>query len=154
MEIREIAKPQGVSCPHLKPGVGCATYATRPGECTRFYCGYLTIRNLGEAWKPDRSRIVLAIEEDGKRLSAHVDLTRPDAWRREPYHSQLRQWAAAAVPAGRLVVVRVGQRMFVILPDREVDLGEMSESDRIVTRRRDTPAGPRWDAANAPPPEL
>ncbi len=82
-------------------------------------------------------------------MAAHVDLTRPDAWRREPYYSKLKQWAATALPKDRLVVVRLGARMFVILPDRDVDLGILTEDDRILTRRLETPRGPRWEAFKA-----
>jgi len=150
MEIREIAKPQGALCPNCNAGVGCRIYQERPKECASFHCGYLSIGALGEEWKPDRSRIVLAIEEGGKRLAAHVDLSRPDAWRREPYYSQLHRWSASAMPAGRIVIVRLGLRMWVILPDRDIELGMMSEEDRIVTTVEKTPVGPRWTAKRLP----
>jgi hypothetical protein len=149
MEIREIAKPQGVWCPNCKPGVGCKIYHGRPTECGNFYCGYLTMPKLGDEWKPERSRIVITLEQGGRRLAAHVDLTRPDAWRSEPYYSRLKQWAIAGLQKDRLVVVRLGERMFVILPDRDVDLGIMTEEDRILTRRLETPKGPRWEAFKA-----
>jgi len=148
MEITEIAKPQGVWCPNCKPGVGCKIYHERPGECRSFYCGYLTMRGVGEEWKPERSRIVITLDQQG-RLTAHVDLTRPNAWKQQPYYGKLKEWAIAALPKNKLVIVRLGTRMYVILPDRDVDLGLMTPEDRILTRRTETPMGPRWEVFKA-----
>ena len=52
--------------PELRSRRALPYYQDRPSECANFYCGYLTIGNVGEEWKPERSRIVLAIEEDGQ----------------------------------------------------------------------------------------
>ena len=39
----------------------------------------------------DRSKIILVAEPGANRITARVDPQRPDAWTREPFHTQLRQ---------------------------------------------------------------
>jgi hypothetical protein len=101
---------------------------------------------LGDEWKPSHCKIVLVAELDGNRIAAHVDPQRPDAWRREPYYSQLKQWAEMAAPHRGQVVACIGRRMYMILPDREVDLGIVGEDELIITGERTTPFGVRLEA--------
>jgi len=149
MEVTDLAKPRGVWCENCKPGVGCNIYAQRPRECATFLCGYLTNADLGEEWKPDKCRIILSRDMEGKRLVANVDPQRPDAWRKEPYYSKLKQWARTAARNRNLVVVTIGWRMIVVFPDRDVDLGMMSEDEHVITRQQATPNGVRWEAFKA-----
>jgi hypothetical protein len=146
MKISEIEKPQGVWCGHCKPRSGCGIYAERPQECRTFYCGYLTNPDFGEEWKPNQSKIVVTPELEGNRIVAHVDPQRPDAWRQEPYYSELKSWAARAVPYRGQVVACVGRRMYMIFPDRDVDLGIVGDDDRIITGERTTSHGVQLEA--------
>jgi hypothetical protein len=141
LKILELNKPQGAWCQHCKPGAGCKIYTERPLECRTFHCGYQTQAELGEEWKPDRSKIVLVVEPEANRITAHVDPQRPDAWTREPFHTQLRQWAAAAAPHRGQVIATVGRRAFMIFPDRDTDLGLVDDDELIVTTERKTPFG-------------
>jgi hypothetical protein len=141
LKILELNKPQGAWCQHCKPGAGCKIYTERPLECRTFECGYQTQAELGEEWKPDRSKIVLVVEPEANRITAHVDPQRPDAWMREPFHTQLRQWAAAATPHRGQVIATVGRRAFMIFPDRDTDLGLVDDDELIVTTERKTPFG-------------
>ena len=43
------------------------------------------------------------------------------------------------------MIVFLNKSATVILPDRDVPLGIMAPGDRIVTRERQTPAGPAFD---------
>jgi hypothetical protein len=79
------------------------------------------------------SKIVLAVTTNGLRLAAHVDPQRPDAWRKEPYYSQLKRWAEKALPHRGQVVIRIARRAIVLFPDKEVDLGIVGEEEHIVT---------------------
>ena len=47
---------------------------------------------------------------------------------------------------GAKVIVAIGNRAIVILPDRDVDLGPMEDGDRIVTLPEETPFGYRYQA--------
>lgn len=146
LEITSLDKPGGTWCPHCPSKKRCAIHGDHPQECRDFHCGYLTVGSLDESWKPSRSKIILAAEMDGQRMTAIVDPARPDAWRKAPFYPQLKAWAEAAVAHNGQVVVRVGQRFTVILPDRDVDLGEVGPDEVIVTEIRQTPTGKELNA--------
>jgi hypothetical protein len=146
MKIVELDKPHNVWCTHCKQGSGCTIYVTRPNECRSFMCGYLQIPDLDEAWKPSHSKIILVSELDGKRVAAYVDPQRPDAWRKEPYYSQLKRWAIAKLADGGQVAVCIGRRIIMVFPDRDVDLGVAQDDEILVTSERMTPEGVRMEA--------
>ncbi len=150
MEITALNKPRGVWCYNCNPRIGCTVYADKPNECSKFYCGYLTNPDLGEEWKPDHSRIVISSDLDGRRLWVNVDPQRPDAWKKEPYYSKIKQWSKLAAKIHKVnrnvVVVSVGWRMYVIFPDRDVDLGVTNKDEYIITNERMTPRGVQWGA--------
>ncbi|WP_374544709.1 hypothetical protein [Rhodoblastus sp.] len=150
MKIAEIDKPPGLWCAQCRPGAGCAIYPDRPGECRAFTCGYLTNPDLGEDWRPDRARLIVSLEGEGRMVAIHVDATKPDAWRRPPFRDKIASWARLAEKGDRLVLVRIGRRVVVVFPDGESDLGLMEEGDRIGARRRATPGGPRREAFRIP----
>jgi hypothetical protein len=133
--IDEIAKPQGEWCPHCDVGKACRIYETRPQECRDFYCGYQLLPFVDGKWFPARSKMVVYPAPDGRSLAIHVDPRRPDAWRGEPYHSELRAWARQVMERDFQVVVFVGKRAIAILHDRDVDLGVLGDDERIVYRR-------------------
>ncbi|HLY57275.1 MAG TPA: hypothetical protein VKS60_17050 [Stellaceae bacterium] len=146
LPVPELDKPQGVWCSNCKPGGGCLIHPIRPQVCRGFFCGYLTVDNLGEEWKPERCRFVIMGELDGSRIGIHVDPDRPDAWRREPFYSRFKEWAARAVPIRGQVVVWVQRRITVIFPDRDVDLGILGEDEHVVTTQLPTAHGVILDA--------
>jgi hypothetical protein len=84
---------------------------------------------------------VVAAEGDGKRLAAYVDPARPDAWKAEPYYGQLKEWARLAARKRRQVVVCIGLKTIVILPDEDVDLGVIGDDELIVTGEKNTSTG-------------
>ena len=146
LAIDEINKPKGEHCPNCDLGTGCRIYQKRPQECHDFYCGFLTQETLAEYWYPAISRIVVTFNSSWNRLSAYVDPDWSDAWRGEPYYSDLKQWAASLQPTRGQVVVKIGDRAIVILPDQDVDLGIMADDDLIVTVEVETPSGLKLNA--------
>jgi len=146
LSIRELDKPQGVWCEHCNIGVGCRIYDDRPRECSSFYCGFLTLGTLSEEWRPSKSKIVLVDELEGKRMAVCVDPGQPDAWKAEPYYSQLKEWAVQAVPDMNQVVVYIGHRAIVILPNEDVDLGVVGDDELIVTGYTHAPDGLKFRA--------
>ncbi len=143
LEIAALGKPVGVWRRHCAPGAGCKIHAAKPGECDAFACEYLVNPQFGEERKPERSYIVLSRVAGVDRLSVNVDPQRPDARRREPFYSSLERWAAATRCG--LVMVSIARRMFVVLPDRDVDLGVVDPNDRIFVKEVQTLAGPRLE---------
>jgi hypothetical protein len=121
--IQEIDKPKNTWCGHCVSRKSCGIYESRPTECRTFYCGYLTVADLGEEWKPSRSKIVMVADRKGTGVTAHVDPQRPDAWKKEPFYSRLKLWSRAASRRGGEVLVCVGPRTYRILPDRDIDAG-------------------------------
>lgn len=131
--VPELAKPAGRWCAHVRQGAGCTIYADRPMTCCEFYCQWRYSDDLGPEWKPEISRFVLSIYPGTDSLAVAVDPGSPSAWRSETYLPSLRRWADAALSEGNQVLVFVGARAIAVLPDREVDLGEIRPGDSIVT---------------------
>ena len=151
--IEALAKAPGEWCAHCLPGKGCAIYDRRPQECHDFSCAWLETRELGEEWRPARSRIVLYQTDGGARLIAHVDPGSPNAWRQRPYYQALKLWARQRMPRNQQVVVRIENRIIAILPDRDVDLGQLAPGDLVFIGRVSTPRGAEYVARKVPPRE-
>jgi hypothetical protein len=89
---------------------------------------------LGRSGKPDVAKFAIFVRNGGTRITAHVDRGFPGAWKRAPYYHTLKSWAvkgAAQRPKLHLIDVMVGERVTVILPDRDVDIGIVGENDTI-----------------------
>ena len=130
MAIEELAKPVSIWCRHCKPGKGCLIYAHRPTECQTFSCLWLVNDRLDQHWKPSKSKFVLTTSDDG--IEIRCDPGFPDAWRKEPFRSEIREWAVSGETHDVTVVVIVGQKMILVTPNREFDLGVVGSDERIV----------------------
>ena len=130
MAVEELAKPVSSWCPHCKPGRGCLIYADRPAECRAFSCLWLVNERLDARWKPSRSKLVLTTSEDG--IEIRCDPGFPDAWRKEPFRSEIQQWAISGETHDVTVVVITGAKVILVTPDREFDLGVVQPDERIV----------------------
>jgi hypothetical protein len=130
MAIKVLAKPASSWCPHCKPGHGCLIYANRPAECQAFSCLWLVDDQLDRHWKPSKSKLVLTTSEDG--IEIRCDPGFPDAWRKEPFRSEIRQWAVSGETLDMTVVVISGEKLILDTPDREFDLGVVGPDERIV----------------------
>jgi hypothetical protein len=130
--IGALAKPAGAWCAHCKVGHGCTIYETRPEECRTFFCMWLADRRLGDEWKPDISKMVVTTADDGGTVEIRCDPGFPQAWRREPYRSQISQWAEAARGYDGMVIVCVGKRVTLVAVEGEFPLGIIEPEDRIA----------------------
>jgi hypothetical protein len=138
-----IDKPLNQWCAHCSPWKGCGIHKTRPQICRSFHCVWLMDGSLTEEWRPERSRMVLWLDLEGRRFNVNVDEDYPYVWREEPYYAYLKNTAAYSLPRGGQVVVYVGRNVFVILPDRHVELGKMDANEYIFLES--SPAGV-WNA--------
>ncbi len=145
LSISELAKPQQSWCPSCTVGVGCRIYADRPGDCADFHCGWLVREEVGDAWRPSECGMVLNFEALANRVIVHVDQRRPEAWRQEPYFSQIKRWAVEAAQNRGQVIVWEGLELVAILPDREKRLGRIGDDQLIITSERRTPEGVERD---------
>lgn len=132
LSIKDLEKPQGQWCSHCNIGKGCKIYDLRPEECKTFYCGYLSWVMVNEWWFPAKCKMVIVSELDGNRIAVHVDPARPNAWKEEPYYSEIKEWACRVAGELKQVVVCIRNRAIVILPDEDVDLGPIGDDERIV----------------------
>jgi hypothetical protein len=125
LPIRELEKPENQWCVHCRPGHGCSIYAERPASCRGFACQRLINDTLGDEWFPTRAKMFVHYNSDPLGtigLYVIVDPSRPDAWRREPYYSQLKRWALNNLRARKMrVYVNVGRQTFLVLPGAAVD---------------------------------
>ena len=139
-DIRELDKPQFEWCKHCEIGQGCKIYNTRPQECRDFICSFLVDSSLGEEWFPSKSKIVVT-NDTGALIGVHVDPDRPEAWRREPYYSQIMSWAARAAAGEGQVVVWEGRNAVALLPGGEKNLGPVPAGHHIVFQMAEGPDG-------------
>jgi hypothetical protein len=147
IRVDAFEKPPGVWCAHCTPGRGgCKIYSERPTECIDFYCAWMVSPGLDERWRPNRCKIVLRVESDGKLIAAHVDPNDPGAWRREPYFQTLKQFAVKGADINQRVVVYIKDRVIVVLPNKEVDVGTMHPGDHLIVREIFGPSGRDWIA--------
>jgi hypothetical protein len=143
--IKEFEKPAGVWCKHAVAGKGCGIYESRPGSCQAFYCLWMQDASFGPEWKPEKSKFVTYIQQNGLNIQVAVDPSFPNAWMKEPYYARIKQWAREGAEQGRFVFVRIGPRMIAVLPDRDLDIGRVDPDDHIVVARRPGPAGVTYE---------
>jgi hypothetical protein len=146
-KIAALDKPTGKWCMHCKIGSGCAIYADRPDICREYRCLYLMDSNLPEYWYPLRCHMVLQSGSGPDVMIVLVDPDRPDAWRREPYNETIRGYAKALCPRGGKVLVKIGPRIHVVLPDEIVDMGICAEDDAFTVDVSYASGAPRWTTA-------
>lgn len=120
--IPALDKPQGKWCIHARPGSGCTNYPNRPSDCSEFYCSWRVDAALGPEWKPDRAKFYVAVRASGN-VTILVDPAAPAAWRDECYYPKIKIAAARLRQRGADLVVFVGHRAIVVLPEKDVDVG-------------------------------
>jgi hypothetical protein len=128
----------GQWCQHCVKGSGCGIYESRPNECRTFNCQWLINANFSDDWQPIHSKIVIChvTEGDTSKLVFHVETGSPLSWRKEPYYSQLKKLARNGLEHNGIVLINIGKRVFVILPNEDVDLGICDVDERISIERR------------------
>jgi hypothetical protein len=139
LRVDELQKPMGQWYAHFKAGVGCSIHGSHPQSCRHFQCLWILSPTMPDAVRPDRCKVVMTIDDGGARIIARADPADPSAWRREPIHGQLRRWAADSWFKGRTIWAMVGTRMWLITPDRDIDIGETDE--RCPTAYQQAPDG-------------
>jgi hypothetical protein len=143
--VPEIEKPAGKWCQHCTPGKGCAIHDALPRQCAEFNCLWLTEPTMSEAWKPERSKMVVSIFPQTGFIYVQVDPTAPSAWRKQPYYDRLRQLARTNLELGAHIVVFVNDQATLIMPDQDVPLGPMKPTDGFSVRRVLGPNGPTYE---------
>ncbi len=132
--IDELSKPENQWCKHAKPGKGCAIYGDRPQTCRAFLCEWITDPDLNDNWKPDRAKFFVRWMTS-KQFMISVDPGFPNAWKASQYYPPLKLMATRITDQGGYVMVGIGARRILILPDRDEDLGSHSSDTEIQIDR-------------------
>ncbi len=63
------------------------------------------------------------------------DDRQPTAWRREPFFRRIKAFATRAAGTEQQVAVYIKDRVIVVFPHKEVDVGTMKPGDQLVVRQ-------------------
>lgn len=119
--VEELNKPANTWCAHVAFGKGCKIHETRPATCRDYQCAWTRDPLLEEKWRPDNAHFVMVRRDN--ELTIIADPSFPDAWRREPYYSLFKSVAARKSRPFTLVLVRARNRVMVLFPETEIDIG-------------------------------
>lgn len=119
----------GVRCVNATDGRGCAIYDRRPHSCRVFECLWLSTPEMPDHWRPEQSKMVVAGEETGTVVSVICDGDHPDAWRAEPYYSEIKAWSRSM--RWRIQIL-TGDEGWVIFPEEDLFAGKRAPDDQIV----------------------
>ena len=140
-EIEDFEKP-GKTCHNVRDEGGCGIWGLHPKACQEFKCLWLKHDDMDGRWRPDHAGFVMRVEGKGT-VCIDVDHDRPDAWRREPYYSQLKQWSEVMPRNEGLVLVYAPEAMYVITPTEDLPLKAPKKGDVLETGMEDTLFGRR-----------
>jgi serine protease inhibitor ecotin len=87
---------------------------------------------------------------EASKLVVHVDSGSPLAWKNEPYYSQVKGWARQLLEQNGMVNIYVQNRVIVVLPTKDVDLGRFELGDKFSIRKKRTANGWEYDAYKVP----
>jgi hypothetical protein len=132
LSIKELNKNAGIWCSHVVHGRGCAIHPDRPETCRGYQCLWTLASVLDERWRPDRAGFVLQPGAIEGEVEVRVDPDRPDAWRREPYYSGIKQMSDAFRGGAPRVLVFEQGRVIVVFPETDIDLGPPTGLPNIV----------------------
>jgi len=123
MHFPALTKPRHIWCPKYRKGAGCSIYPDRPDECVQFMCLYLQADELPDNWRPDKAKFMIWTGREANRLIIEVDPHHPLAWKQPAYYPQIKTWSDRRHPEPFEVTVRVGDRVTVVFPEADIDLG-------------------------------
>jgi hypothetical protein len=131
----DFRKLAGVRCANLCGDRGCAIYATRPGICGDFECGWLLLAGLGDAWRPDRCGIVLLPKTKGNPAGylanngIQIMIVRRDAIYNKELPGLIAACVTACVPLFLTVTAPVGYHAKTTFLNEVVE-GAVRDQDR------------------------
>jgi hypothetical protein len=112
--------------------------------CREFLCLWRSDDAVPDEWKPERSKIVLVVNKGDGNIFAHVDPGAPHAWRKAPFHDQLRHKARDLLAEDRYLILVVGTVASLILPEETIPIGKITPGIRFVVQKNVGPAGPTY----------
>ena len=110
LEIEHFKKPAGDWCAHCLKTGGCGIYKKRPQVCREFECLWLSEREIGPMFKPDRIATLFMIDADTDDYLAVCDPSDPMAWR-DPF---VFKFLVAKAKEGHTVLAKAGLKAWRI----------------------------------------
>jgi hypothetical protein len=110
IDTPEFQKMPGKPCAHLCEGGGCGIHATRYPVCRAYHCGWRYLASLGEAWRPDRSGVLVDFQHQdlpdhlSKRPGVRLTIFKPPS---PDFQPLLLRWIAGLVAQEVPVVLAV-----------------------------------------------
>lgn len=132
MRADQLQKPAWQWCPHCVIGTGCGIHETRPGDCRSYLCEYLKNAGVPDEWYPKTSHIIIEMLDDAVNAHIYVDPDFPDAWRSEPFYSDIKDIAREALRRRARVTVHVGKEQTIVFPDRDVSFGIVEDDEEVM----------------------
>ena len=145
--IKELAKPPGERCKHLRevePGRSCSIYPSRPPVCVKFHCLWRITEQVLPVWlRPADCGFLIAFNRTDEWpgvVTVHPDPDRPNAWdnawARTVFGTLAEQWNC-------LVAIRQNpDTTHIFCPNGKViDLTACSPEDRAKLVRDDGTIG-------------
>jgi hypothetical protein len=80
--------------------------------------------------------MVITVTRDGNGFEFQCDPGFPQAWRKEPYYSQILHLSAVAAAHDGIVVIAVGLKRTLIAAEGEFSLGDVGETDKVIREYR------------------
>ena len=105
-------------------------------ECAVYYCDYRTVAHLGKEWRPVDCGMVMSYAPEARRVDIQVDPDRMDAWRKEPFFTQIKLIAENALRGQGYLIVWQGNEAIAVLPTL-VDDG-LNAAMKLLHTRADT----------------
>jgi len=126
IEEEDLNKLADTPCPNLTVKKGCSIYENRPNICRGWYCAWRFMAQLGNEWRPDRSGIVLRLNDSGIIFQPIKD----------PYNVLTSQLAIELIGGG----IENGVSIFISVPTKEgycYSLLKLNEKLKSVVATRD-----------------
>jgi len=72
---------------------------------------------------------------------SNVDAAFPGAWQEKKLYALLKRWSAAQAQKNSQLLVFIGKRAIAILPDRDVDLGDVNLEGNTIYYEKNRATG-------------
>ncbi len=149
--IPSLGKPEGKWCSHCVKSGGCKIYDSRPAECREFFCLWMVDASIPMSWKPDIAKMSMSVHPKTGFIHVQVDPGFPQAWRREPYLSDMKRWAEQLLPNARHLIIFVNSKAILMMPSGPTEIGSMSPDTGFFVRERYTASGKVYEVEKLDP---
>ncbi len=132
-DVEDLEKKAGHHCHNSGREGGCGIWGLHPKSCQEFKCLWLKHDDMSGLWRPDNAGFVMRLEAGGRNLILDVDPDRPDAWKREPYYSQIKLWSEIMPRNEGLVLCYAPEALYVVTPMEDLTLRAPKKGDILET---------------------